>query len=287
MDGEAGRMNCRSAGAVKAGCMLAALAASFAAHAGPSTIEITVADECGEQAPAVIESSDVLNGVARDLAGGLSLNAAIDRAGYDYASVDSLYFNKEGGLGGDGLGEVVKDQYCTSARDRPFTEFGTYGQRNEAWLVLATPAKRPALDDAARIAARVLELVNAAREHSRRCGDREVPPARPLSISASLTEAAERHARDMAQQGRFTHVGSDGSHTSERVSDARYRWRSVGENIAVGQTDAETVVEAWLESPEHCANLMGRQFREMGVGFAIAPPRGPAVYWAQVFAAPL
>src|SRR5690606_4046721 len=109
----------------------------------------------------------------------------------------------------------------------------------------------------------------------------------PLELSALLTVAAERHARDMAQQGAFTHIGSEGSDTGERVSKARYRWRSVGENIALGQTSAETVVDAWLESPEHCANLMGRQFKEMGVAFAIAPSPYGLVYWTQVFATPL
>jgi uncharacterized protein YkwD len=96
-----------------------------------------------------------------------------------------------------------------------------------------------------------------------------------------------RHARDMASHASFEHRGSDGSQSAERVTAAGYRWRSTGENIAAGQPTAEAVVAAWLESPEHCANLMARQFREMGVAFGLAPSASPDIYWTQVFGAPL
>ncbi len=140
-------------------------------------------------------------------------------------------------------------------------------------------------DDAASVAAPMLQLVNATRKAGRTCGDRRFEPAPAVSLSAVLSEVALRHARDMATRGRLDHVGSDGSHLSERVSNASYDWTALSENIAVGQSDAAAVVVSWLESPGHCENIMGRQFTEMGVGAARAATGAKALYWAQVFAA--
>ncbi|HJR68496.1 MAG TPA: CAP domain-containing protein, partial [Gammaproteobacteria bacterium] len=65
-----------------------------------------------------------------------------------------------------------------------------------------------------------------------------------------------------------------------------YAWRGSGENVAAGQRTAEEVVEAWLDSPGHCATLMEPKFTETGIAFALAPGKNPDVYWTQVFAAP-
>jgi len=91
----------------------------------------------------------------------------------------------------------------------------------------------------------------------------------------------------MAQHGSFDHRGTDGSQPAERVTATGYRWRTTGENIAVGQSNADAVVTAWLESPGHCTNIMGPQFTQMGVAFALTPVGKPTIYWAQVFGAPL
>jgi uncharacterized protein YkwD len=90
----------------------------------------------------------------------------------------------------------------------------------------------------------------------------------------------------MAANGVMTHRGSDGSNAGERVSRAGYSWRAYGENVAAGQADADAVVESWLDSPGHCTNIMGEQFREMGVAFELAPQSPLRILWAQVFAAP-
>jgi uncharacterized protein YkwD len=105
-------------------------------------------------------------------------------------------------------------------------------------------------------------------------------------LSAALTRASAAHAADMAAHGFMGHEGTDGSSTGERATRAGYRWRTVGENVAAGQPDAAAVVAAWLESPGHCANIMGAQFTEMGVAFTLAPQSDLRILWAQVFAAP-
>ena len=97
-----------------------------------------------------------------------------------------------------------------------------------------------------------------------------------LTLSATLTKAAAAQAADMAANNYMGHRGSDGSEVGERVTRTGYRWSSVGENVAAGQPDAETVVKAWLDSPGHCENIMGPQFREMGVAFVAGAAERPA-----------
>jgi len=132
---------------------------------------------------------------------------------------------------------------------------------------------------------RVVELVNAARSKSRKCGSERFASVAPLGTSRELNEAAAAHARDMARKDYFDHRGSDGSQPKDRVLRAGYLPRISGENIALGPQSAEEVVAGWLASPGHCANIMDPRFREIGIGVAIGRGRGKT-YWVQTFGAP-
>jgi uncharacterized protein YkwD len=90
----------------------------------------------------------------------------------------------------------------------------------------------------------------------------------------------------MASTGRFAHAGADGSTPGQRVERAGYRAARVGENIAAGPTSAAEVVEGWLASPGHCANLMDARFTEMGLAYAVDSRSAAGIYWTQVFATP-
>jgi len=84
-----------------------------------------------------------------------------------------------------------------------------------------------------------------------------------LTTSAATRRAAERHAADMARAGFFSHDGSDGSTMADRL-------RAVGctggaENIAAGPYDRVTVLEAWMDSPAHRANILNPAMRTYGV----------------------
>ena len=137
----------------------------------------------------------------------------------------------------------------------------------------------------AKVRARVIALVNEARSHSRRCGAERFPAAAPLGESNLLNDAAAAHARDMARRKYFEHRGRDGSQPRDRVRRAGYESRLTGENIALGPESAEEVVDGWLASPGHCANIMDSRFREIGVGLALGKKRGQ-IYWVQNFGAP-
>ena len=69
------------------------------------------------------------------------------------------------------------------------------------------------------------------------------------------------------------------------MSRAGYNWKAVGENIAAGQTTPESVVDGWLKSPHHCANVMAPQFREMGIAYYVNRASQAGIYWVQLFGA--
>jgi uncharacterized protein YkwD len=156
-------------------------------------------------------------------------------------------------------------------------------------LALATGAlARDAVagrDSNATVRERVIDLVNAARSKSRRCGSERYAAAPPLRASRKLDDAAAGHARDMARGNFFDHRGRGGSQPRDRVLRAGYEFRLTGENIAFGPETAEEVVAGWLDSPGHCANIMEPRFEHIGVGLATGRKRN-RIYWVQTFGAP-
>jgi uncharacterized protein YkwD len=127
--------------------------------------------------------------------------------------------------------------------------------------------------DRADLAAQVVTLVNA---HRAQLG------LVPLVVSPTLTAAAVWKARDMAAYSYLDHddPAPDARSPDERVAACGYPATQWGENIAMGYASAQAVVDAWLASPEHRANIERPEFRATGVGAAGAP-----LYWAQSFGA--
>jgi uncharacterized protein YkwD len=241
---------------------------------------------CGDRPAAGtrLRPDSALDAVARELARDDRLEHAVERAAYPAAS--STSFHVRGSREDDAIRRILAARYCDAINDPRYAELGVFQRGDETWIVLAVRKVVPPPLQATAVAERVLVLVNAARTAPRKCGRDDYAATQPLSLSAVLTEAAAAHARDMAARTSLTHRGADGSDSGERVTRAGYTWSASGENVAAGQRDADAVVAAWLTSPGHCATLMGPHFTEMGVAFALAPDQNPAIYWAQVFAAP-
>jgi uncharacterized protein YkwD len=103
----------------------------------------------------------------------------------------------------------------------------------------------------------VIELINHERTQA---------GLKPLSLNGKLNQSAYSHSQDMAEKDYFNHTGSDGSRVSDRIYNAGYHYSLAGENIAVGQSSAEEVVKAWMNSPTHRANMMSVDYREIGIG---------------------
>ena len=131
-----------------------------------------------------------------------------------------------------------------------------------------------------------LERINQVRGESRRCGDKSLQAVEPLGWSCTLEAAAEDYAKNMAENDFFSHTNPAGEGVGERVSAKGYDWWAVGENIAAGQDSIDAVIEGWLSSPGHCANLMSEKFSEMGMAKAQAPDSVYSPYWAQIFGRP-
>jgi len=128
---------------------------------------------------------------------------------------------------------------------------------------------------------RVVDLTNAQRAQAGL-------PA--LRLNAKLSAAAYVHSRDMALNDYFNHTGFDGSKVTDRISAQGYHYLNAGENIAAGYATPEAVVEGWMKSPGHRANILYPDVKEIGVGFYFLPNDvGQApyqYYWTQDFATP-
>lgn len=127
-----------------------------------------------------------------------------------------------------------------------------------------------------------LQRINAARASARRCGARTMPPAPPLRWDASLQSAAELHSLDMARGNYFEHRSPSGSSVRDRVSAAHYRFKGVGENLAAGTRDIGDTVHGWLDSPDHCENLMDANFADVAVACAAQDGTEWGTYWTMV-----
>lgn len=132
-------------------------------------------------------------------------------------------------------------------------------------------------------AAAALAAVNQRRAAGATCGSRgSFAAAAPLRWSAQLATAAAAHSTDMATLNYFSHTSADGRSMIDRVNATGYTWASLGENIAAGYPGIDSVVEGWMRSDGHCANLMNPDFDEMGLACAAgAAGSSYAQYWTQ------
>lgn len=134
-----------------------------------------------------------------------------------------------------------------------------------------------------------LELINQVVELTNI--ERAKEGLKPLTLNSQLVDAAQDHSSDMAQDDFFSHTGADGSDVGSRVQDSGYQYSAAGENIAAGQTTAEEVVEGWMNSPGHRANILNPNFTEIGIGYEYLENDTGSVnynhYWTQVFGTPL
>ena len=135
------------------------------------------------------------------------------------------------------------------------------------------------LRDVDKVRQEMLVKVNAARK---RAG------LRPVKGNARLDRAAQGHAQDMLARGFFAHESPSGTTVRERSTAVGYRWLTIGENIAFGQTSVSEVMETWMDSPGHRKNILTRDFTELGTGLALGRGKDGKyqVYWVQNFGAP-
>jgi uncharacterized protein YkwD len=132
-----------------------------------------------------------------------------------------------------------------------------------------------------------LRLINQHRAAGAICGSRgSFAPTSALSAQAQFTSAAHGHSRDMADNNYFSHASLDGRSPGTRVTAAGYSWSSVGENIAAGYGSVQAVVDGWMASDGHCANLMNPGFTQYGLACARNDASTYRLYWTLNLARP-
>ncbi|RLN98759.1 hypothetical protein BBJ28_00005997 [Nothophytophthora sp. Chile5] len=100
--------------------------------------------------------------------------------------------------------------------------------------------------------------------------------------NSKLQAAAKRQSDDMAANDFLHHAGSDGSTVSTRIAYAGYEWKAVAENVAGGQANVESVMDAWMKSTGHRMNIMGN-YTMLGAAYAYNPDSTFTHYWTEDF----
>ncbi|RCH64659.1 CAP domain-containing protein [Streptomyces sp. SDr-06] len=156
-----------------------------------------------------------------------------------------------------------KTEAPASVPPKPAAPSGTPAARVPAQRVQAPSAEASA-------AATVMSLVNQQRA---------MAGCTPVNADPALASLATAFSDDMAARGFFDHTDPDGRTPWDRAAKAGVQGLG-GENIARGQADAKAVMDAWMNSPGHRANILNCSYKSLGVGVHFGPG-GP--WWTQDF----
>ncbi|QCR32408.1 CAP domain-containing protein [Lysinibacillus sp. SGAir0095] len=124
-------------------------------------------------------------------------------------------------------------------------------------------------DAASAFETKVVELTNAERAKN---------GLAPLEIYNPLMEVAGAKSQDMATNNYFSHTSPTYGSPFDQIKSAGITYRAAGENIAQGQRTPEEVVQAWMNSEGHRANILNASFTHIGVGYV-----ENGNYWTQQF----
>lgn len=215
--------------------------------------------------------------------GGGDLQQALARASYPMVSVQAITLS--GPRDAQSAMTAIQESFCQVVLNPQFIDVGVSREGRDWRIVLARPLLTARLGDWQAEGQKLLEMVNIARAQPRVCGTQSFTATAPLAWNANLATAAQGHSRAMANNNFFDHLDRDGRTPGDRAELAGYIGQQVGENIAAGQDTPRKVVDGWLASPGHCANLMNPQFRELGAAYATDPKSDAGVYWTTVFGA--
>lgn len=118
----------------------------------------------------------------------------------------------------------------------------------------------------------VVQLVNQERAKA---------GLKPLIHDAQLSQVARAKSQDMINKGYFSHNSPTYGSPFDMMKQFGISYRTAGENIAAGQRTPAQVVQAWMNSSGHRANILNSQFTHIGVGYATGGSYGH--YWTQMF----
>lgn len=138
----------------------------------------------------------------------------------------------------------------------------------------------PSPDDA-------LRRLNGERARGMGCPGSAAPATTdPLRWNTGLAAVAAAQADDMAALRRMSHRDSLDRPLATRLQVTGYRFATAAENVALGYASLDAVVDAWLASDAHCANLMNPAVFEVGVACSDGGGSEADRYWTLVLGAP-
>lgn len=118
--------------------------------------------------------------------------------------------------------------------------------------------------------------------------ERQSQNLQTLNINPILNKAAEMKALDMATKGYFAHTSPEGKTPWYWLEQVGYKYQYAGENLAINFSDSKDVADAWMASPTHKANIVKKNYTEVGTGIATGVYEGrETVFVAQVYANPI
>lgn len=110
---------------------------------------------------------------------------------------------------------------------------------------------------------------------------REAAGAGPLALDDKLCQAAQVRAQELVRS--YAHTRPDGRTCYTAMDEAGVSYRSAGENIAAGYPSVDQVMDGWMNSEGHRANILNTKYSRVGIGFYYSNG-GYQTYWVQMFA---
>jgi len=110
-----------------------------------------------------------------------------------------------------------------------------------------------------------------------------------LGANPLLTSAAQAKAQDMANQNYWSHVTPEGNAPWKFIDAAGYSYQKAGENLAYGFSSSNEIINGWLNSPTHKANLLDNNYTEVGFGIVSSQNyqgKGPETIIVALYGAP-
>ena len=101
---------------------------------------------------------------------------------------------------------------------------------------------------------------------------------KPLTENWELSRVARYKSQDMVDNRYFSHTSPTYGSPFQMIRDFGISFRRAGENIAYGQRTPQAVVNAWMNSPGHRANILNAAYTQIGVGYV-----SNGNYWTQMF----
>jgi uncharacterized YkwD family protein len=136
----------------------------------------------------------------------------------------------------------------------------------------STPSKPAPSQNFSEFQTKVLELVNQ---------ERAKVGLNPLTLNAKLSSVATQKSQDMADLGYFDHTSPTYGSPFDMMKQFGVSYQSAGENIAKGQTSPEQVMNGWMNSDGHRANILNSSFTQLGVG--VVKNANGQLIWTQMF----